>query len=286
MTKLVPPPDPHPKKPRMKVPVGATDCHFHVYGPADHYPMLSNRDHTAPDAPASAARHLFGTLGIQRAVIVQPSVYGTDNRRQLDAMSEIGIEMRAVVIVAPDISDGEMQRLHDAGARGVRMIGGGRGVIDYSNLERIADRNRELGWHIEFLIWPEHIVEFEQRMTKLSCPIVIDHLAFMDSRTGLQQPGFQSLLRLAAHDHCWLKLSAGNRLSPGDPPYPDLLPYVRKIIDVGADRLVWGSDWPHNAFFGRMPNTTDLLDLLLDWIPHEQTRNQVLFNNPARLYGF
>jgi predicted TIM-barrel fold metal-dependent hydrolase len=286
MTKLVPPPDPHPKTPRLKVPAGAADCHFHVYGPETKYPMLADRDHTAPDALPSAARHLFDTLGIERAVIVQPSVYGTDNRRQIDAIAEIGIDMRAVVIIPPDISEAELNKLDDAGARGVRMISGHRGVIDYSNLERIADRNRELGWHIEFLIWPEHIVEFEKRMAKLSCPIVIDHLAFIHSDNGLEQPAFQSLLRLAEHDHCWLKLSAGNRLSPNDPPYPDLFPYIQKVLKIGTDRLVWGSDWPHNAFFGRMPNTTDLLDLLLDWVPDESIRNKILTTNAARLYGF
>jgi len=96
------------------------------------------------------------------------------------AMAEIGLEMRAVVVIAPGTSERELADLHKAGARGVRMIAGERGVIPFSDLETIAHRIREMGWHIEFLIWPEHIVELETRIDRMPCPFVIDHLAFID----------------------------------------------------------------------------------------------------------
>jgi predicted TIM-barrel fold metal-dependent hydrolase len=248
--------------------------------------MLEIRDHTTPDASPAAARHLFDTLRIERAVIVQPSVYGTDNRRQLDAMKDIGLDMRAVVVVTADISDRELSKLHELGVRGVRMIVGDRGVIPMSDLETIAARIKDMGWHIEFLIWPDQLVELESRIAKLSCPFVIDHLSFIDSRQGLDQPAFAALRRLAKAQSCWLKLSAANRLSPGTPPYPDLLPYARTLIEGGTERMVWGSDWPHSNFNGIMPNTTELLDVLFDWLPDAATRTRILVDNPARLYGF
>lgn len=286
MIKQVPAPDPNPKTPRMTVPPGATDCHFHVYGPADRYPFAAVTDHIPASAPPEAAKHLFKTLGIERAVIIQPSTYGTDNRRQLDAIAEIGIDMRAVAVVPSDLPESELEKLDDRGVRGTRMIGGNRGVVPFSELEKIADRNRELGWHIEFLVWPQDVIEFEARMAKLSCPIVIAHFAFIESQHGLEQPALAALLRLARQDHCWLKLSGGYRVSPNDPPYPDALPIVRKVLEAGTSRLVWGSDWPHNHYYGRMPNTTDLLDLLIDWVPDQAVRNRILVENAARLYGF
>lgn len=286
MTKPCPPPDPSPRKPRLALPRGATDCHFHVYGPAERYPMRANRDHTTPDASPRSARYLFETLGVERAVIVQPSVYGTDNRRQLDAMAEIGLEMRAVVVIASDTSDRELAELHKAGVRGVRMIAGERGVIPFSELETIASHIRDMGWHIEFLIWPEHIVELEGRIDRLPCPFVIDHLAFIDASAGVEQPAFQALLRLAQSERCWLKLSAANRLSTARPPYPDLLPFAAQIRALGSSRYVWGSDWPHSNFSGHMPNTTDLLDVLFDWEPDADAWQKLLVDNPARLYGF
>ncbi len=286
MIKFVPAPDPNPTKPRMQVPAGATDCHFHVYGPEERYPLVAKRDHTPASAPPEAAKHLFQTLGIERAVIIQPSTYGTDNRRQLDAIAEIGIDMRAIAVIPADLPERELQSLDDAGVRGVRMIGGGRGVIPFSELERVADQCRELGWHIEFLIWPQDVIEFETRMAKLSCPISIAHFAFVESRHGLDQSAFAALLRLAKQDHCWLKLSGGYRVSPNDPPYLDALPFVQKVLEAGTSRLVWGSDWPHNHYYGTMPNTTDLLDLLLDWVPDAAIRKRILVDNPARLYGF
>ena len=86
------------------------------------------------------------------------------------------------------------------------MIAGERGVIPFSELETIASHIRDIGWHIEFLIWPEHIVELEGRIDRLPCPFVIDHLAFIDASAGVEQPAFQALLRLAQSERCWLKL--------------------------------------------------------------------------------
>ena len=230
--------------------------------------------------------HLFRTLGIERAVIVQPSTYGTDNRCQLDAMRELGIESRAVVVINAETPERELQVMHDVGVRGIRIITGKLGATPLDQLERTATRAAEMGWHIEFLIWPEHLVELEPRIARLPCRFVIDHLAFIRAEQGLDQPGFLALLRLAQSERCWLKLSGANRLTSDPPPYDNLAPFADRLMELGVGRYVWGSDWPHTNFFGPMPNTTELLDLLRLWQPDAMLWKQILVDNPCALYGF
>jgi predicted TIM-barrel fold metal-dependent hydrolase len=278
-------PDPHPRKPRIQVPDGATDSHFHLFGPAARYAMVADREYTPPVMTPQQARHLFDTLGIARTVVIQPSIYGDDNRAQLEGAAEIGIPMRAVVVVPIDTPDREMAKLNEQGARALRFILAHPGGLPVADLDRAADRAKEMGWHIQILAKAAQLVELEGRLAKLACPAVIDHIGMIRPPDGVQQPAFQALLRLLRQGH-WVKLSGAYRLSQEPPPYRDLIPYVRELVAVREDRLIWGSDWPHVFVKGAMPNTTDLLDLLIDWLPKEATRRRVLVDNAAKLYGF
>jgi predicted TIM-barrel fold metal-dependent hydrolase len=279
-------PDPHPRRPRIELPPGTTETHFHLFGPASRYRYADGREYTPPDATPDAARHLFATLGIERAVVIQPSVYGTDNRCQLDQGAALGIPFRAVVVTAPEASDTEYARLHEAGARGVRFILAHRGGLDPALLERYADRMAEMGWHLQLMVKPHHLLALEERLQRLPCPVVIDHMAFIDPAAGLGQPAFQALLRLVRGANGWAKLTGAYRLSGEAPAYGDLVPFARALVEARPDRLVWGTDWPHVAFKGRMPNTTDLVDLLAEWVPDEAARMRILVDNPATLYDF
>jgi predicted TIM-barrel fold metal-dependent hydrolase len=231
------------------------------------------------------AREMFGRLGIQRAVVIQPSVYGTDNRAQLEGAAEIGIPVRAVVVVEPHTSDAAMATLHAQGARGLRYVLAHPGGLPVADLERWADRVRELGWHIQFLAKGPQLLELAPRIERLSCPAVIDHVGMFNPAEGLQQPAFQAVLRLIAHGH-WVKLSGAYRLSRQAAPFPELRPFIERLLEARPDRLVWASDWPHVFVKNGMPNTTDLLDALADWVPDETLRNRILVDNPAALYGF
>jgi predicted TIM-barrel fold metal-dependent hydrolase len=280
-------PDPHPRRPRWTPPPAAIDTHFHIFGPAERYPYVSDREYTPPDALPAACRHLFQTLGIGRAVLVQPSVYGADNRCAMDSAAELGVPARIIVVVPYETPDTELRRLHEGGARGVRFIIAHAGGLPLADLERFSTRVKDMGWHIQLLLRSNDLVALEPRLAKLPSDIVIDHMGFIrPADGGVEQPAFQALLRLLQRGHCWVKFSGAYRLSVDTPAYRDLAPFARALVEVRPDRLLWGSDWPHAVFKGRMPNTTDLFDLLIDWVPDEKTRARILVENPATLFGF
>ncbi len=290
MTNTYPHPTPlAPRKPRWKAPPGATDTHFHIFGPSTQYPVVGDREYTPPDELPEACRHLFDTLGIQRAVLVQPSIYGTDNSCQLESAAKLGVPARVIVVVPPDTPDKELMRLHEAGARGIRFIFAHVGGLSPNDIERFAARIKDMGWHIQFLMRSKHLVELEPKLAKLSIDYVIDHMGFIrPAEGGLNQPAFQAMLRLIAGGRCWVKFTGAYRLSKQIPLYQDLHPFARALVKARPDRLLWGSDWPHAMITGQefeMPNTTDLFELLPEW-GDEKVLKQILVDNPAKLFGF
>jgi predicted TIM-barrel fold metal-dependent hydrolase len=281
------PPNSRPRPPRLHAPAGTTDTHFHILGPAAKYAYVAERDYTPPDALAEQAAQLFKILGVQRAVLVQPSVYGEDNTCLIEASAQLGVPTRLVVALRAAASDRELHRLHEAGARGVRFILAHPGGVPLADLDALVDRIKEMGWHCQFLLRPSHLVELEGRLSKLTVDFVIDHIGLIrPSDGGVAQPAFRALLRLVRTGHCWVKLTGGYRISSLDPPYRDAVPLVSALLEERPDRLLWGSDWPHVMVKGSMPNTTDLLDLLLDWVPDQQQRTQILAENPDLLFRF
>ncbi|TDR89842.1 amidohydrolase family protein [Enterovirga rhinocerotis] len=286
MTELCQGPDPELRKPVLDVPRGAVDTHFHLFGPASRYPYAEGRDYTPPDATPATARALFDTLGIERVVIIQASVYGLDNRCQLEQGPAIGLPMRAVVVVPPDESEAELARLHEQGARGVRFNMAFAGGLPPDLLVRYADRMRELGWHIQIMLRPADIVALEARLAALPCPIVIDHMGMIDPAGGVAQPAFQALLRLVRGGRCYVKLSGAYRISRQAPRYPDLAPFGEALVEANPERMLWGSDWPHTHIKHKPPNAADLLDILGDWVPDAGIRHRILVDNPEAFYGF
>jgi predicted TIM-barrel fold metal-dependent hydrolase len=287
MTEFCQAPDPDARAPRVRIPPLATDTHFHILGPASEYPYVEDREYTPPDALPEHCRHLFHTLGIERAVLVQPSVYGYDNRRMLAAASQLGVPTRNVVVVAQETSDKEMERLHDTGTRGIRFISAHKGGLSLAQLEQISERVKGLGWHIQLLLRPPVLVELEPRLAKLSTDFVIDHIGLIRaSDGGIEQPAFQALQRLIRTGRCWVKFTGGYRVSSEKPPFQDVIPLAHALVRERPDRILWGSDWPHVMVKENMPNTTDLLDLLSDWAPDEKTREQILVENPQKLFDF
>jgi predicted TIM-barrel fold metal-dependent hydrolase len=280
-------PDPQPRPPRLKAPPGATDTHFHILGPATRYAYVEEREYTPPDAVPAACRKLFDTLGIQRAVLIQPSVYGEDNTCMVESAPQLGVPFRTVVVVPFSTPDKELRRLHDAGARAVRFILAHIGGLPLSDLERFSARVKDMGWHIQFLLRPANLIELESRLAKLPTEFLIDHIGLIrPSEGGVQQPAFQALLRLFRTGHCWVKLTGGYRISSEAPPYREVIPLLEALVKERPDRILWGSDWPHVMMKGKMPNTTELFDLLLDWVPDEKIRGRILADNPQELFRF
>jgi predicted TIM-barrel fold metal-dependent hydrolase len=265
------PPEPNTRKPRLAAPPGACDTHCHIFGPVAKFPFAEKRRYTPDDRLVTEYRRMAGTLGFERAVLVQSSAHGTDNRAMLHAIAEGGENFRGIAIVDSGVSDRALEEMHEAGIRGVRMntLGGGVGV-GIEHLEPLAAKAAELGWSVSLHLGNiDEMAALAPRLKALSAPFIIDHFGRIRGGQGIGNAGFQALLRLIAEvDNCWVKLASFYRLSDAGPPaYADMTPIARALIEARPDRLVWGSNWPHPNYRGAMPNDGDLFDILKDWAP-------------------
>jgi predicted TIM-barrel fold metal-dependent hydrolase len=165
------------------------------------------------------------------------------------------------------------------------MLGG---PPDSAAFDRIVDRIAPFGWHVALHVGGDDLVEHAQRLRTLRVPVVIEHLGRVDVAQGLDQRAFRLMLDLMKNDGIWVKIDMGDRLSVQGPPYHDVVPFVHAIVDTRADRVLWGTDWPHPMYQpGKvMPNDGDLVDLLALYLPDTAMRETILVANPAGFYSF
>ncbi len=273
--------------PQVPVPDGATDCHFHVYDA--RHPTAAKTVLRHGDASTEDYRALQRRLGMARGVLVQPSAYGADNRLHLAALQDLGTErFRMVAVVDPDVRDAELRRLHAAGVRGVRFNLTQPGPLALGDLEPMARRLAELGWHCQLNMRPDQVVAAERVLLRLPCRIVFDHLGRIRDPGGPDADAFAAIRRLLDHGRAWVKLSGAYITSREGPPgYADAGAVAVAFATAAPERMLWGSDWPHPTKpAGRKPDDARLLDLLADWVPNEDARRRVLVDNPAEVYGF
>ncbi|WP_424813922.1 amidohydrolase family protein [Roseococcus sp. YIM B11640] len=272
--------------PRRKAPPGSCDSHFHIFGPYDRFPLSASRPYTPPPALIDHYLDMAGTLGLDRRVVVQASVYGTDNRVTMDAVARFGRDnARAVVVVDESAMPQELQRLAGEGAVGVRFNAVSGNGTPVEQLESLARRVADLGWHIQLYMKGAQVRELEPVLARLPVPIVLDHMAGVDAANGPDGAELAAALRLLETGRAWVKI-CGYRASR--PPYADLAPIARRFVDTAPERCVWGTDWPHTQFETVEQMTDDgmLLDWLFDWVPDDAARHRVLVDNPAVLYRF
>jgi 2-pyrone-4,6-dicarboxylate lactonase len=280
-------PDPNTRRPDYSAPPGACDCHAHVFGPAHRYPFIAERSFTPPDAPVANYLRMLDSIGIDRAVIVQGSVHGTDNSVAYDAIACAPQRLRGVAVVGPDTPEEEIRRLHARGFRGARLSTVVKGTPSFDLLEAIAAKVKPFGWHIVVHVnRSEELTRLAPRLIDTGCALLIDHIARVRLDEGVASPGFRTLLDLLATGNCWVKISGQHRMSAQGYPWSDMRPLVRGVIDARPDRVLWGSDWPHPNQYDEMQNDGDLLDAFAQWVPEEKLRRQILVDNPAALYEF
>jgi 2-pyrone-4,6-dicarboxylate lactonase len=286
----IPAPDPHPVKPKFVAPAGACDAHCHVFGPAARFPFAPERRYTPPDAPRERLRALHEHLGLARAVLVQASCHGTDNRAMLDAIAwarrfEPGGAWRGVAMVGKDVGDRELEALAEGGVRGVRFnfVAHLGGAPDLEAFDRVTGRIGALGWHVVLHLDAEDILEYRARIERLEVPFVIDHMGRVKAGEGLEQKPFRMLLELMRNPLAWVKVSGPERISASGKPFHDAIPFARALIEAAPERVLWGTDFPHPNV-RVMPNDGELVDLLPRVCPDESLRRRLLVDNPARLY--
>jgi 2-pyrone-4,6-dicarboxylate lactonase len=270
----------------FEMPAGACDTHAHVISTSGAYPMAPSRSYTPPPAPGEKYLAMLDATGCSRGVLVQISVYGTNNGYLLEVLKANPDRLRGIAVVPPEVTDHELEAMHAAGIRGLRInvLFPGAG-LSFDAMEILARRIAPLGWHMQFLVEGRELPGLLPRMRKLPCPGVIDHMGHMPAALGFQHPGFQAVRELVANHGWWTKLSGAYRIGEDAPDFAEVTPIAQALIEAAPDRVVWGSDWPHVAM-ARMPDTGRLRNLLQVWAPDPATRNRILVDNPARLYGF
>jgi len=266
----------------------ACDAHCHIFGPGAKYPYAPDRPYTPPDAPLEDFRALHRKLGLGRAVIVNASVHGTDNRVALDAIAVSAGAYRAVANIDDTITERGLRELHGGGFRGcrfnfVRHLGG---MPDKRVFERVIAMIKQLNWHVDLHFDAIDIPEYADMLAKLPLRYTIDHMGRVKASDGLDQLPFKALIELMRRDEkCWVKVCGCERVSSAGPPFVDAVPFARKIVETAEDRVIWGTDWPHPNV-KVMPNDGDLVDLIPLFAPESEVQEKILVSNPARLFEF
>ena len=285
------------------VPSGACDCHTHVFGDSTRFPFWAERTYTPPTADIAAWRDIHRTMRMDRGVLVQPSVYGTDNRCLLDGITQLGRRARGVAVVSETAPPSELDALHRGGVRGVRVNLETFGIADPAaasdRLRRSLAQLAHRPWHVQLFVRSSILPTLESAVLESPLPIVFDHFGGARAEAGRDDAGFRSLLRMLRAAKAYVKVSGAYRASSSGPPdYSDVRPLARAVIDANAERILWGSDWPHpdsrrregQAALQISPNLpvddVATLNQLAVWAPDAATRKAILVDNPARLYGF
>jgi predicted TIM-barrel fold metal-dependent hydrolase len=284
------------------VPAGACDCHTHIFGDPRRFPLWSGRTYTPESASVKEMRALHRALHTERVVIVNPSIYGTDNSCTLDSVKQLGPGARAIAVIDEKTSDARLDEMAHGGVRGIRLNFETFGEANpdatrkafHSAVERVAGRK----WHIQIYTHLAVIAGLYQEIMAAPVVSVFDHFGGALAAQGTAQPGFDEMIDLVRAGKAYVKISGAYRISNKAPDYPDAAPLAKALIAANAERVIWGSDWPHPSG-GPLPGHTAmdlapllqiddgrLLDQLPAWAPDATVRKTILVDNPARLYGF
>jgi predicted TIM-barrel fold metal-dependent hydrolase len=286
----------------FEVPAGAVDCHTHIHGDPAKFPFFAGRVYTPEPASPEEMAALHKALHLERVVIVTPSVYGPDNSATLFGMKARGNTARGVAVIDDKTSESDLDAMGQAGIRGIRINLATSGVSDPSvgraRFQAAVDRVKARGWHIQIYTALPLVSAIKDILATSPVPVVFDHFAGAEAELGLEQPGFADLLELVRTGKVYVKISGAYRLSKLAPDYADAAPFARALIAANADRIVWGTDWPHpNSVTPPDKKPTDLtplfqiddgrlLNQLPVWAPDAAIRKKILVDNPVRLYGF
>ncbi len=285
----------NPSRPQFKLPKGAVDTHCHVFGPSHEFPFAPERKYTPCDASKEQLFALRDHLGFDKNVIVGASCHGTDNRALVDALIHSQGKARGIATVGRNMTDAELNGLHEAGVRGVRFNFIKR-LVDFTPkdaLMEVAARIAPLGWHIVVYFEAVDLPELWDFFTQLPTIVVVDHMGRPNVSKDINGPEFGLLIRLLSeHENIWTKVTCPERLSMQGPkaihgelkPYQDVIPFGKLLVERFPNRVLSGTDWPHPNLTDHMPDD----GLLVDWIPHIaptcELQHQLLVDNPNRLY--
>lgn len=284
------------------VPAGACDCHTHIHADPAKFPFYPGRVYTPEQASPEEMSALHKALHMERVVIVTPSVYGPDNSATLFGIKARGPTARGVAVIDDKTSESDLDKLQQAGFRGIRLNLATGGINDpnvgRARFAAAVERMKTRGWHVQLYTTLPMISAIKDQVAASPVPSVFDHFGGAQAALGVDQPGFSDLLELVKSGKAYVKISGAYRASKLAPDYPDVAPLAKALISANPDRVVWGTDWPHpNSVTPPGHKVTDvtplfqiddgrLLNKLPVWAPDAAIRKKILVDNPARIYEF
>ena len=276
----------NPRKPKLELPPGSWDTHFHVLGPKAAFPFASTTTIDPADATKDMLFALHAKLGIERGVFVQSAVHGMDNRVVEDALAAKGGSYLGIALLPPDVGNDELRRLDALGFRGVRynFMKHLHQSASLDDVMALTARLADIGWHLQIHMDGSFIADMAPALARSPVPVVTDHIGRIDAGQGLEQAPFGQLLRLMQSDTFWVKVSGIDRISRAGPPYADAIPFARKLVAEFPDRVVWGTDWPHPHHPPPVPDDGELIELIAEIAPDDVLLRKLMVENPVRLY--
>lgn len=275
-----------PSKPRLTLPAGSWDTHFHIFGPKAKFPWAPGAPIDPADAGKDSLFALHRHLGIERGVIVHTALHGMDLSVTRDALAGTNGRYLGIALLAKDVGLAELKQLDDAGFRGVRFhfMKHLHQAATPSEIVALSRRLAEVGWHLQVHMESTLVGEITGQLRASAVPVVIDHIGRVDASQGISQEPFQALLRALADRKFWVKVSGIDRITRQGPPYADAVPFARALVQACPDRVVWGTDWPHPHHAGPIPDDGQLVDAIAEMAPSADLRRKLMADNPVRLY--
>ncbi|TAT85775.1 amidohydrolase family protein [Rhizobium ruizarguesonis] len=267
--------------PRAALPQGTVDTHFHVFRTGA--PLNTPRSYTPDIATISDWIEFSGSLGIVRGILVQPSVYGRDNRVLLEALAAYPDRLRGVVVIDPETTETEIERLDRLGVRGVRINTRNKGGLPLAAARTLAESIAPLGWSLQLQINPEQLSDIAATLSGIRLPIVIDHLGFIPLARETRSLHVDALKRLMDRAEAYVKVTAPYRLTK-DVNYDGFAEVGRALATSHAERLLWGSDWPHTELWDGMPDDTELVETMQATIDDPAVAEKIFVRNAEALF--
>ena len=276
------------EKPDIALPKGAIDTQTHMY--LTGYPAAEGFPALPEGLPGpDDYRRVMGWLGIERVVITQGNAHGTDNGNLVACLKEMGPISRGVAVITAETGDAELDRLHDFGVRGARIMDLPGGAVGLDGLEAVDEKAAAMGWMLAVQFDGSHLLDHVDRLSKLKSRYLIDHHGKFFSGTTPDSAEVTALKSLIDGGRCWYKFAGVYESSlAGGPDYTDVAAFSRSIAAHAPERIVWGTNWPHNLakVTADYPDDRALTDTVLGWLEGDGARQKALVNNPQELFDF
>lgn len=274
--------------PKTKFPRGSVDTQMHMYLPG--FPSMPG----GPGLPvgslpdADQYRQFMAWLGIDRVIITQGNAHQRDNENLIACLSEMGDVARGVCVIDKTTSEAELDRLSAAGIIGARIMDLPGGAVGLEELEAIDAKAAARGWMLAVQFDGSNILDHESRLASLKSRWVFDHHGKFFAGVTPDSPQIDAVKRLIDGGKCWFKFAGVYESSKtGGPDYADVAAFSKVLASYAPERIVWGSNWPHNLAReqSQYPDDVALTNTVLGWLAGEDALHQALVTNPQELYG-